>query len=281
MASNFEEQFDSNKKLTVQNRSVSFVDVTPPALKSPIPIFIAPGWGETPRTFKELIRLLYEEGFRVISVTHPRHDLKLFTKKNISGQESQKAEIILLVCEFLQIEKVHIVAHSEGAINAVIAAHLTPALFQDILLVAPGGLVENESFIELLTRFTGNIIQGGIGAFKDKYSRSGFIRTWKEVLKYFMKNPLRSLLEGSAISRTHLLGYLYDLNKQRITIGVIHGTEDVVFPLKKMKNLSSLPWIDFHSIKGDHNDICIHPKNYVVTISNRFSQVRQTKDAIL
>ena len=57
--------------------------------------------------------LLFDAGFRVISVTHPRQDFKLITKNNISKLEFQKAEIILSVFDFLNLEKVNVVAHSE------------------------------------------------------------------------------------------------------------------------------------------------------------------------
>ena len=65
------------------------------------------------------------------------------------------------------------------------------------------------------------------------------------------------LLEGSAISSTHLQGFLIDLHKDNISVGIIHGTDDVVFPMKKMKGLSELKWVDFHSIGGDHSDIYV------------------------
>jgi len=203
----FDPQFNTKKRLDFHSRSISFVDVIPPIQKNNIPIFIAPGWGETPKTFKDLMRLLFDAGFRVISVTHPRQDLKLITKSNISKLEFQKAEIILSIFDFLNIRKVNVVAHSEGAINAVIAAHLQPTIFNDMLLVGPGGLVENEGFFELASRFIGNMIQG----------------------------------------------------------------DDIVFPLKKMKSLSDLPWIDFHSIDGDHSDIYAHSQKYVVFLQKRFT----------
>lgn len=253
----FQSQFSTKKQVDFHGKKISFVDVTPPVHKSPHPIFIAPGWGETPNTFRDLMSLLFDAGFRVISVAHPRQDFKLITKNNISKLEFQKAEIILSVFSFLNLEKVNVVAHSEGAINAVIAAHISPIIFENILLVGPGGLVENEGFFELMGRFIRN-------TFKNR------IRANIELFKYFLKNPVMGLLEGSAISRTHLQGFLIDLHKENISVGIILGTDDVVFPLRKMKSLSEMKWVDFHPMEGDHNDICAHPKNYVIFLEERF-----------
>ena len=57
-------------------------------------------------------------------MTYPLHDFKLITKSNISRLESQKAEIILDILKSIKIEKINVIAHSEGAINAVIANHI-------------------------------------------------------------------------------------------------------------------------------------------------------------
>jgi pimeloyl-ACP methyl ester carboxylesterase len=203
-------------------------------------------------------------------VTYPRQDLKLITKSNVSKLESQKAGIILAILKILDIEKVNVVAHSEGAINTVIAARMTPLLFNDILLVGPGGLVENEGFLELASRFIGNLVQGGIRAFTDSMARKDLIRAEVETLKYFLMNPVMGLLEGSAISRTHLQDFLIDLHNNNISVGVIHGSGDIVFPLEKMKSLTDLPWIDLYSIDGDHSDIFTYPQKYVNILQRRF-----------
>lgn len=266
----FDLQFNTKKTIDFHGRHISYIDVEPLLSKNNTPIFIAPGWGETPKTFKDLIHLLFDGGFRVISVSHPRQDLKLITKSNISRLESQKAEIILTVLKALDIEKTNAVAHSEGAINVVIAAHVMPSIFKNILLVSPGGLVENESFFELVSRFIGNLFQGGARAFTDPMARAHIIQSSIETVKYFIMNPVMGLLEGSAISRTHLQNFLIDLRANNISIGVIHGTDDIVFPLKKMKSLAGLPWIDLHTMKGDHSDIYTHPENYVTILKQRF-----------
>ncbi len=260
----FEQQFSIKRRIDFHGRVISFIDVVPSVLRNSVPIFIAPGWGETPKTFKDLINHLFDAGFRVVSVTHLRQDLKLITKESISRVEYQKAQIILAILLSLRIDKVSVIAHSEGAINAVIAAHSRSYMFERILLVGPGGLVENEGFIELSGRFIGNLIQCGLGLFKDSITRAHVIRSGIETLKYFFMNPVMGLLEGSAISRTHLYALLVDLHENGVSVGIIHGTDDLVFPVNKMEGLKNLPWIDFQSVSDDHSGIYIYPKKYAL-----------------
>lgn len=263
-------QLKNPQKIDFEGHTIHFVDIAPTHLKNHIPIFIAPGWGETPQTFRDLIQLLVDAGFRVISVTHLRQDLKLITKKNISKLEFQKAEIILKILELLNIKKVNTIAHSEGAINAVIAARLESVRFKNVILVGPGGLVENEPFSELVVRFVGNFIQTGFNAFNDLSVRARLLRSCTETFKYFLTNPVMSLLEGSSISNTHLQGFLGDIHSHGIAITVIEGTEDFVFPLKKMQGLKNLHWIDFQTMSGDHNDLYAHPQKYLQLILKKF-----------
>jgi len=266
----FDIQFNTKKRIDFHGHSISFVDVIPPVLTSEVPIFIAPGWGETPRTFKGLIRLLYEKGFRVLSVYHPRQDLKLVTRGNISRFELQKAEIINEIIKNQQIVKVDAIAHSEGTVNSVIAAHLEPSLFRQLILVGPGGLVEKQSFPELMGRFMINMLQdGGISMLWNKDEFLSFVASTSDVLKYFLSNPMLGLLEGSAISHTHIQQSLTDLHKANINVTIVCGTKDVVFPRNKMKDLATLNWLDVRNMGGSHDDLFIHPQAYLGLINEK------------
>jgi pimeloyl-ACP methyl ester carboxylesterase len=183
--------------------------------------------------------------------------------------------VILAILDVQKISSVNVIAHSEGAINAVIAAHMKPVIFKDILLVGPGGFVEHEPFIELMARYIGNLFQGGVRALKDESARARLIRSGVETLEYFLMNPVMGLLEGSAISRANLKDYLIELHGCNIPIAVVQGLDDIVFPHKKMKSLTDLNWIIFYLAKGDHNDIYACPQNLIPFIIDRFCIVDQ------
>ena len=266
----FADQFNKKKYIDFHGRSVVFVDVIPPVLKSGTPIFIAPGWGETPRTFKLLVRLLYEKGFRVLSVYHPRQDLKLITRNNISRVELQKAEIILEIIKKQDLSKIDIIAHSEGTVNSVIAACQKPELFRQLILIGPGGLVEKQSFPELIGRFLLNMFQdGGLSMFWNKDEFVAFFESTVDVLKYFLSNPILGLLEGSAISHTHIQKLLTDLHVANVPVTIVCGEKDIVFPRNRMKSLLTLEWLDVRDMQGSHDDVCIYPRRYIDLIESK------------
>ncbi len=265
----FEAQFKTKKQISFYGHQVSFIDIVPPLLKHETPIFIAPGWGETPHMFKGLIGLLYEQGYRVISVYHPRHDLKLITRGNISRFELQKAEIITEIIKKEHIVKVDIIAHSEGTVNSVIAARTQPSLFRQLVLIGPGGLVERESFPELVGRFVLNMFQGGPSILWNKNEFVSFVRSLVDMSKYFLSNPMLGLLEGSAVSHSHMQESLVDLHEAGVSVTIVCGTKDVVFPHKKMKSIATFTWIDIRDMAGGHDDICVHPQRYISLIQEK------------
>lgn len=270
----FNTQFKEQKNISIGNNKVYFVDIIPNELKFDIPIMIAPGWGGTPKSFKDVIKCLFDEGFRVICVNHIRHDMKLITKEGISRLEFQKADSLVSIIKHLGINKINIVAHSEGAINAIIAVQNNRDLFSKMILIGPGGIVDKEPFIELLSRFIGNILLSSVSTFGDIKAIVRFFRSGVEILKYFSKNPMMGLLEGSAISHSHMKTNLNGLHSTGMYIGMIHGTEDIVFPLNKiMESIKDIPWIDLYQVVGDHSGIYIHPEVYVSIIKKNFSDI--------
>ena len=214
------------------------------------------------------MKSMYQFGLRSISVKHPRYDLKLVTRGNISRLEYQKAQAIISVIDSLEIRKIDIVAHSEGAINAIIVAHLYPEKINSMILVGPGGLTENESFFELLSRFIADAFQNNIDIFNLDELKL-FIRSFVELFKYFLSNPILGLLEGSAVSHTHMYQYLIELSKYNIPITIILGKKDIIFPRNKMTDLSTLNGVTIVDMEGGHNDICFHPQRYANFIKDK------------
>lgn len=259
---NFEEQFQKKLSVSIGGKSIYFVDVAPNQAAD-VPIFLGPGWGETPKTFKDTIKVLFDAGFRVLCVEHSRQDLKLITKSNLPHLELQKAETILQVLEVQKIDAISLIAHSEGAINCIISASLRPEIFRNMILVGPCGLMREETFLKLVGRFVLNLFEGVVRAIKEPSTRLQLLRSAKEITKYFLKNPLMGLLEGGAISHTKLLVLLEKLYRSGLKAVIIHGSDDWVFPIKGMRDLRNLSYIDFHLIKGDHHDIYANPKNYL------------------
>jgi len=69
----FEQQCYDRFHIEVNGEQLEFVDISPQETKTEVPVLIAPGYGETPVTFRPLLQTLYDEHRRAIAIEHPRN----------------------------------------------------------------------------------------------------------------------------------------------------------------------------------------------------------------
>ena len=271
LGNSFEEQFSRKEEIEILGGKIDAVDIRPEILKTAVPTLFAPGWGGTPETYKDTIEALCEKNRRVLSLAHARKggDEKLAPdeiQKEYPADELRKALALLKILEEKNIDKVDAVAHSEGGINAAIAASLAPEKFRNIIFVNAGGLIGPDKFPKLAGRFVFGVIQEALKTIfnKDKLGKVRLQRAFKENLNYIAKNPLRALKESIVISNTETYGMLKNLHDKGIRIAVVGGVDDPVFPVDKMQEILKEGWLDgFVSVKGGHGEIILHPEKYV------------------
>lgn len=267
----FESQFARKEEFNINGAIVESVDIKPENPKSEIPVLVAPGWAATMDSFKPGMKVLMENERRVISLNHPRKggtildSLNEEIEKN-SSEELRKAHTILGLLEQKGIEKIDVIAHSEGAINVSIAAMLHPEKFRNIVLYAPAGLIGNDTLFRL--------IKGSMGTTPRTETMSIIPETdiekeYLEVTKnigsdYQMANPLRAGKEVLAISQAQIEDMLRYLRGRGIKIVVIAAVEDTMFPMEKyQKNVDSSFVDGFLSVRGGHMQIQVHPELYM------------------
>ena len=155
----FEAQFAQREYFEVAGGTAEVVDVTPEKLKDEVPLFFAPAWACNIEVYKRAIETLSEQERRVISLNHPRRggDLKASSSeeemKKYPEEELRKAYNILEMLDQKGVDKVDVIAHSEGAINVTIAATLHPEKFRNIVYFAPAGLIGKDKFTRLMKGF--------------------------------------------------------------------------------------------------------------------------------
>src|SRR3989344_3368408 len=125
---NFEGQFNLRKKIETRGGILEIIDITPEK-ESGLPVFLSSGWASTPELLKPLLRTVFDNDRRVITV-----DFKKFDKINTKNQrgvarEKLKSQAILEVAKVLEIEKLDIISHSEGAVYTAFAVEESPAIF--------------------------------------------------------------------------------------------------------------------------------------------------------
>lgn len=279
----FEEQFKNQESFELFGGVVKYVDVKPEKEKTEVPVIFALGWGETPETFKDAIRLMSERGRRVISISHARGGGKVDkgdVKEEYPEEELRKAFAILKILEEKGIEKADVVAHSEGGINTAIAATIETEKFRNIIFVNVGGLIGPDKFPKLAGRFSMNFIQEALLLGKepnpDREVHIG--KTLLETTKYILKNPLRALRESVAISESEINGMLENLHDSGVGVVVVNGVDDPVFPMEKMQEVVKREQVDgFLSVEGGHNEIFANPEKFIPAIDNLLDTVEKKK----
>ncbi|MEI6843587.1 MAG: alpha/beta hydrolase [bacterium] len=272
----FDEQFQVKKEIESGGVSVEFVDLIPENQKTDVVCVFAPGWGETPETLRESLRVLYESGRRAVSLKHSRQQNEISVDEDEFGNEKQKSSAISDVIEECHIEKVDGIGHSEGAINILLAAQEHPEKFRSIILIAPAGLIGKDGFFALIGRFLTNIKESAKRMMKEKESTESLARSAKETAKYIARNPKKSMEEAYEISESQTEEILKDLHSKGIKIIIIHGVDDPVFPMERMQEILKAGSVDgFYSVKGDHNEIYVSPQKYAKVVDSALDAIEK------
>jgi len=125
----FDEQFEHPENVILENGDTFFIyDLVPEKMTSETPIIFCPGIMGDPYNGKETVRVLYNQGRRVLWPDAP-HGIQSSVKKDIEHADMEEAELkksaaILKTIELKNFDKVDIIAHSEGGINATYSATL-------------------------------------------------------------------------------------------------------------------------------------------------------------
>jgi pimeloyl-ACP methyl ester carboxylesterase len=277
----FEKQYAHKIPIETAHGRAYGIDIVPDILSDAIPIFLAPGWGETPTVFKNSLRTVTGNKRRALTLSHGRKLDTHIPLREYPQIELQKAETISRFLELQHIEKTDIIAHSEGAINALIFAADHPERVRDIVLVAPAGLSGEDTPARLLLRFGKMLAQSSLDIGKRGmpfFSKMALVRLAAEATKYFGKNPLLTHDELTAIATTDTTHLLENLRRLGIGIGIIPTRDDPLFNLEKIK--SSVPKTAYdvmHPVKGDHNVLTAHADIYTRFALETLYELRQRR----
>lgn len=287
----FENQFAEKERFEVHGGVAEVTEVSPENPKTEVPVFLAPGWGLTASTYKPAMEDLTKRGRTVITINHPRlgggsaMDFKPEEAVDkYPAEQLRKALNILAVLEKKGIEKTDIIAHSEGAANAVIAAMLRPEKFRNIVLIAPAGIIGEDAFGRLLKGFTGQMkrpssLSAGKGFSEIPISeteRAVSLAALSDVLRYLVKNPIRGMKEAMEVSEIKIHEMLRYLKEKDIGVVVMATADDPVFPMDKMQKIAKADMLDgFLSLRGGHGTAFEHPELYMAAAEQMLTAMEE------
>lgn len=261
-----ENQFANKEKIDSVAGKLEIVDLTPENIIDSAPILLASGWGETPTSHKDTLKTIFAEKRRAISVKFPRQQAETIQFEGFPQVEINKAVALGDALGARGVKEVDVIAHSEGAINAIILAQLKPGLVRNIVLVDPAGLTGEDNRGKLMVRFLSMLAKDSIRNLTDPKKAPNRLRAANESAKYFLSNPRLALQEARAVTQADIHDLLTKLKDSGIGVSIIHGVDDSLFPIDKLlregRKRGQIDTIGFYSVKGDHREISVHPEKY-------------------
>lgn len=273
-------------ELTVLGGKVETVDVRPEHLRIERPVLVAPGWSETPETFKDSLEVIANDGRRAFAIKHARYGgdvsgLNPELREKFPKEELRKALALVSMLVDKDIESADAIGHSEGGYNVLIAAAIAPEHFRNIVLANPAGIIGKDTFPALFQRFTGAHIKMGLRTLFGLKSEAdpGLFRIQKETVKEFTKNPMRALKEAVAISRADTVELIQELRHQGINIAIMANVDDPVFPMDRIQQTLQKNQLDgFLSLRGEHYDINTNAPRYTKAALGLLDQLEAKRD---
>lgn len=236
---------------------IEYIDICPERQIDPVPILMAPGWGQSWRTYKALIERIYQTNRRCIS-------LSLYTIKpqddalsDYPITEVMKLQAVMAVLDATAVEKVDVIAHSEGTFYTTLAATFYSNRFRNFVLISPAGLLANDKPHRLLGRFLYMSVKEGVAFIKNDVERKPLIDAIKTMAKYFSIDPKQRFKELLDISQIDLVRIIKSVRQNDHRVAVLHSEGDILFDSETVRKAA---WEEaevdsFYLLKGSHNSI--------------------------
>lgn len=268
---NFTEQVDNLQDAESLGGTAQYIFFRHEAPKEgSLPVLVAGGWSEGTQSLRDTAQAIYEDGREVILLDHARAGGPQADETDYHPETAHKAQTLLNILDQSGLEKVDVIAHSEGALNTVLAAMKQPDRFRNIILVAPAGMIGEDSIPRLLGRFTAKVMRGLTKDMREIKQRDpeSAKRYAKSGPRYIKSNPAKGLREVGAIAHSRIDQQLADLRDAGVQIGILQSHSDKGFPDKRIGervviNETSGNVDTYASVAAKdagHDDLIIHPE---------------------
>lgn len=304
----FDRRFEPERR-KVSGIRTTVVDVSPERLDlaKSRPVLFAPGFMETFSVNKGPMRVLVDSGRRVISLEHPRwsgfldetyNEYSLSVQNRLRDQSHEwpdvdarmhkmderweevrlletkesvrRALALLSVIEATEgVDKVDIVARSEGAIDAAIAKYLNPERIGNIVLVNPAGMLDKDGLWRLgkasvaqerrkkQAPFEIDVLdEQSVNISRDILSPSADLKS----MTRYVANPVRAGKDIGTILHTNIEFFLNMAQEEGSHIGWITTEDDLLFPTPELPDNFQGIVDEFVRLPGDHNAYKTDPR---------------------
>lgn len=278
----------STGKMEKNGEVTDILELIPRNLKSETPLVIMPGWTGTTETYEPNMKAIAEEGRHVMMANseygNPVSSEDFSDKEKASEYSVSNLQKIAVYMEMLKktgTKKVDVIGYSEGGMNAIIAATLYPEKFKNIILVDPSGLIGENSILDIPINFSKEVVTGAIEWVRTPEGRKMMFDIFKGVAGTVLKHPILAYRQMLGNSSAELLEEMKSLRARGIGISVIHGTDDMIFPMEKMQEYVEAEAVDgFYSVKGSHPDFLFKSNEFTKAAEAALTALEKKKEKI-
>lgn len=256
----FEDQLRNVQSLESQNGQVRYVELTPDAPESDVPIMLLGGFGTDIESTALAAQRLFDQGRPVIMIDRPpMKNLKGQPLEGIDGDQMQYADNVNEVANATGHKKLDIIAQSEAAVFATAAALKEPERFRSLVIESGAGMVGKKRARDLISHVAMDSIFGAPRYLQDI---SETVRYNKGMLEHVATGGARSTLkEIKSIGNSRIDQALVAVRRAGINVAYIHANSDGAFSPQEvgknivmdMENGSPYDNVDVYSSIADKN----------------------------
>jgi pimeloyl-ACP methyl ester carboxylesterase len=193
---------------------------------------IAGGWGEGPRCFRHLVPEFLTAGYRTLCLKSARFG---GGRRDRLRHKYPWAQLRLARGVNRQLAaagngRVIGVAHSMSGVYMTLAAMLRPDQFEAIVLLAPSGLLENDTFWGMVNRLNKKVLHSIIMAWHYPNLRRATWVSLREGFLYALANPLRAVQEASSLTAAFTRPWIAELRSRGVKVYLLRASDDVIYP---------------------------------------------------
>lgn len=160
-----------------------------------------------------------------------------------------------------------IIAHSEGAIAAAMAAYLLPEKFNTVLLIGPAGLLVRHTFTSLAWQFLRSSLSE-IFSREYPYNARRVFQYFGLVVVYVFTNPIQQFYEALSTFRSQTLEIIKKLPGKGVHVIVAGFESDKLFPGSEFRKvLEGDVGISIVVLPGGHNALYMEPNEFSVAVN--------------
>jgi len=300
---------------TKSREKLEYVHIGPENYKEEVSIMYLKGFSTNNIASKDFIGGLTDKKTSVFAINNP-HGIGsgsiTETQKQAASEkfgalpeiELRKTAAVQELVKHEEIKRIDIVAHSEGAIYAIIYALMNPGKVRNIILIDPAGMVGEDNRYELIKRATKDTllqtekirqkllgIDPRVGKNADNPKKPISLRIEghqenalaksqaKEFIGALADNPKRWTEAIGAIANADIVEALQYLRHDcGIKVGIIHAVDDQTFPIDRIRKNSKDAMDGSFSTVGTHCTFDQNPDKYIQMVKDLISGMEMQRE---